>query len=92
MTVTVISPGDAVSAKKNLWKSHTIFSHHFKGSGEVRFHGNDPSNDEIFLTDYYRKKSNTQPLLLYAPSPIEPHIHPNDDHDHALTEEGTRML
>ena len=39
MPVTDISPGEVVSAKKDVWKAHTIFSHHFKGSGEVRFHG-----------------------------------------------------
>ena len=92
MPVTVISPGEVVSAKKDVWKAHTIFSHHFKGSGEVRFHGNDSDNDDIFLTDYYKKKAVTHPLLPYKTSNIKSPSHSKDDQVHALIEEGTRML
>ena len=35
MPVIVTSPVELVSAKKDVWKAHTIFLHHFKGSGEV---------------------------------------------------------
>ena len=31
MPVKFTSPGEEVSANKELWKAHTIFSHHFKG-------------------------------------------------------------
>ena len=92
ITAKFISPGEAVSANKNLWKAHTIFSHHFKGSGEVRFHGNDPTNDDIFLTDYYKKKAINQSILPYKPSNIKSPSHSKDDRVHALTEEGTRIL
>ena len=92
MLVTVISPGELVSSKKDIWKAHTIFSHHFKGSGEVRFHGNDSANNDIFLTDYYKKKAVTQPLIPYETSTLTPSKTSTDDQVHALTEEGTRML
>ena len=92
MPVAVISPGEVVSAKKDIWKAHTIFSHHFKGSGEVRFHVNDSANDDIFLTNYYKKKAVTQPLLPYTTSHMTPSTTSTDDHVHVLTEEGTQML
>ena len=38
LTVTVISPGEHVKQKPTKISSHTIFSHEFKGSGEVLFH------------------------------------------------------
>ena len=69
-----------------------IFSHHFKGSGEVRFHGNDSANDEILLTYYYKKKAVTQPLLPYKTSNMKTSTTSKDDQVYALTEEGTRIL
>ena len=35
ITVTIISPGEAVSSNKDIWSAHTILYHHFCGIGEV---------------------------------------------------------
>ena len=92
MHVTVISPGEAVSSNKDTWSAHTIYSHHFRGTGEVRFHGFHSHQDDIFHTNHYRKKALSKPLLQ-STSPTTPTNPSKEDNTfHALTEEVTCML
>ena len=84
LPVTVISPGEHFQQHPSQFESHTIFSHEYKGTGEVRFHSVSEDNDDIFLTQYFKKKSVTKGLLPVPSSTPYPKSTVN-----ALTEEGT---
>ena len=86
LPVTVISLGEHVQQNPTKLYSHTIFLHKFKGSGEVRFHDTNGDTEDIFLTQYFRKKSVTHGLI---PST---HLDNNTEQVNALNEEGQRFL
>ena len=87
LPVTVISPGEHVQQCQGVLASHTVFSHEFKGSGEVRFQDVNDDTVDVFQTQYFRKKSVTLGLLpSHKPVPSTSSI------INALSEEGNRVL
>ena len=53
LPVTVISRGEHFQQNPSKLESHTIFSHEFKGTGEVCFNTTLVSSDDIFLSQCF---------------------------------------